>query len=190
MCYHFLQKYHRFISWRPKGTQFSLCCYVYLLLLLLLLLLLWQSIKPWLLHRRKRSEIVLEYLDIHPTAIHVLYELNWDFLSHVRADDDSTCDACLLGSDLEFSFCLLLVGNRFWWSVNYSKPFKGGTIHWHFSLEWCWEWFFTPLHVFHNFLWFHSFLSAFSPSDSRSTALPWSKHIFYFKSHLEREKKC
>lgn len=43
----------------------------------------------------------------------ISYELNWDFLSHVRADDDSTCDACLLGSDLEFPFSLLLVGNQF-----------------------------------------------------------------------------
>ncbi len=45
----------------------------------------------------RESEIVLGYLDIHTTAIHFLWdELNCDFLSHVRADDDSTCDACLL----------------------------------------------------------------------------------------------
>lgn len=102
-----LQKYHWFYKLRDKRNP------VHPLLLYrwaIFSLLLWQSIKyPEYYTGERESEIVLGYLDIIQLQS-ISSELNWDFLSHIQADDDSTCDACLLGGDLEFSFSLLLVG--------------------------------------------------------------------------------
>lgn len=68
VCYHFLQKYHCFISWRPKGTQFSLIA-----MSIFFFFYYYGRVSNLEYYTGEReSEIVLGYLDIHTTAIHFL----------------------------------------------------------------------------------------------------------------------
>lgn len=102
--FHFATNITGFINRGPKDTRFSLYYYAdgIFLFSICIITVEYQTLN---ITQGKRKP---NYIGVSIPLQSISSELNRDFLSHVQADDDYTCDACLLGSDLEFSLFPLL----------------------------------------------------------------------------------